>query len=240
MGSTEGFAWSSEAVSHVGTVRKVNEDSCLDRPEKGLWVVADGMGGHAAGDVASQAITAALDEMPAADSLAQLADQVERCLRDVNTRLVKLAEDSEKQTIGSTVSVMIARNSHAICIWAGDSRVYRLRKGTLEQLTQDHAMVEDMVDVGLISQEEAEHHPQANRITRAIGAAPEVFVDMDIFELQKGDRFLLCSDGLYKELQPADITKILKGRGNRAKAGVDLALDRGARDNVTVITVTIN
>ncbi|MCG8433014.1 MAG: serine/threonine-protein phosphatase, partial [Gammaproteobacteria bacterium] len=126
--------------------------------------------------------------------------------------------------------------------WAGDSRVYRQRGGKLEQLTQDHAMVEDMVEVGLLTREEAENHPQANRITRAVGAAADLFVDIDIFELKAGDRFLLCSDGLYKEVNEPEISALLKDKkqDNPARAAVDLALSRNARDNVTVITVDIN
>lgn len=239
MPTRDPLSWTSHAVSHVGTVRKVNEDACLNRPARGFWAVADGMGGHAAGDVASRQIVEALDKLPGDGALSALAAAMEDGLRAVNEDLVRLAEESEKHTIGSTVAALVIRGRHALCVWAGDSRIYRMRKGRLEQLTQDHAMVEDMVEAGLISRDEAENHPQANRITRAVGAMDELFVDMDIHELQPSDRFLLCSDGLYKDVSEAELAKILKRKGDTAKAAVDLALEHNARDNVTVVTINI-
>lgn len=239
MSTTMNLTIESQGVSDVGAVRKVNEDACLNRTDLQLWVVADGMGGHDAGDVASQKIVETLGQLPADLSLADLADWVDSALVRVNAELVTLARDAKARTIGSTVVAMAIRGKHAICFWAGDSRVYRSRKGKLEQLTQDHAMVEDMVEIGLLSREEAENHPQANRITRAIGASDDLFVDIDIFEIQPGDHFLLCSDGLYKELSDKDIGQVMKKHGwkNAAQVAVDMALSRGARDNVTVVTV---
>lgn len=239
MSTQDPVSWTSHAVSHVGTVRKINEDACLDRPEHGLWAVADGMGGHSAGDVASSRIIEALEGLSPGDSLSETAGVVEDTLRRVNLDLLKLAHDSDKHTIGSTAAVLAVRGRHALCVWAGDSRIYRFRKGRLEQLTQDHAMVEDMVEAGLISRAEAEHHPQANRITRAIGAMDDLFVDMDIHPVEPGDRFLICSDGLYKDVTDAELARLLRKKGNAAKAAVDLALENGARDNVTVVTVSI-
>jgi protein phosphatase len=233
-------SWSSCAFTHVGTVRKVNEDSFLDRSDMGLWVVADGMGGHAAGDVASRAIVQSLAGIPETDSLTAMVDEVERRLEQVNTDLVKLAQDTRKRTIGSTMVALLARGDFAVAAWTGDSRLYRRRAGRFAQLTQDHAYVEELVEVGLLTREEAERHPQANRITRAIGAAEQVFVDLEIFALQKGDRFLLCSDGLYKELSDAEIGAALAGDGDAARETVEAAVARGARDNVTVITVQID
>lgn len=232
-------SWTSYAVSHVGTVRKINEDACLNRPGRGLWAVADGMGGHSAGDVASRSIVEALDNIPADGSLSTVARAIEDALRTVNGDLLKLAQESDKHTIGSTAAVLLLRGRHALCIWAGDSRIYRMRKGKLEQLTQDHAMVEDMVEVGLITREEAENHPQANRITRAVGAMDELFVDMEIHAVQPGDRFLLCSDGLYKDVSDSELARVLRRKGDAAKAAVDLALENSARDNVTVVTVNV-
>ncbi|HEX6928460.1 MAG TPA: protein phosphatase 2C domain-containing protein [Gammaproteobacteria bacterium] len=239
MSTHDPVSWTSHAVSHVGTVRKINEDACLNRPERGLWAVADGMGGHSAGDVASSRIVAALDLLPAEDNLAALASGIEDTLRRVNCELMQLARDSDKHTIGSTAAVLAALGRHVLCVWAGDSRIYRFRKGKLEQLTQDHAMVEDMVEAGLITRTEADNHPQANRITRAVGAMEELFVDMDIHVVQPGDRFLICSDGLYKDTTEAQLARLLKRKGDTAKAAVDLALENGARDNVTVVTINI-
>lgn len=239
MSMHEPVSWTSYAVSHVGTVRKINEDACLNRPARGLWAVADGMGGHSAGDVASRQIVEALDSLPAEGSLSVLAGTVEESLREVNSSLLRLADESDKHTIGSTVAVLLVRGRHALCVWAGDSRIYRMRKGRFEQLTQDHAMVEDMVEAGLITRGEAENHPQANRITRAVGAMDELFVDMEMHELQPGDRFLLCSDGLYKDASNNELAKIMRRKGDTAKAAVDLALEHNARDNVSVVTVNI-
>ncbi|HEX7030585.1 MAG TPA: protein phosphatase 2C domain-containing protein [Gammaproteobacteria bacterium] len=239
MSTREPVSWISHAVSHVGTVRKINEDACLNQPARGLWAVADGMGGHDAGDVASREVIDALEQVPGDGSLAALAERLESTLQQVNDKLIRLARESDKHTIGSTVAILAVRGRHALCVWAGDSRIYRWRKGRLEQITQDHAMVEDMVEAGLISRAEAENHPQANRITRAIGAMEELFVDMDIHELEPGDRFLVCSDGLYKDATAKDLARLLRGKGDTAKEAVDLALEHGARDNVTVVTINI-
>jgi serine/threonine protein phosphatase PrpC len=233
------FQWSSQSFTHVGTVRKVNEDSYLERPDLGLWVVADGMGGHSAGDVASRKIVESLGAVPQVDSLAELLDDVENRLEQVNADLIHLAKETRKKTIGSTVVALVIRGGFAVAAWTGDSRLYRHRAGKLAQLTQDHAFVEELVEVGLLSRAEAEKHPQANRITRAIGAAEQLFVDFEIFALKSGDRFLLCSDGLYKEVSDADIGATLAADGNPAQKAVELALSRGARDNVTVVTVEI-
>ncbi|HWP94479.1 MAG TPA: protein phosphatase 2C domain-containing protein [Gammaproteobacteria bacterium] len=240
MNPPSAFAWSSWAVSHVGTVRKINEDAFLDRPADGLWVVADGMGGHAAGDVASRMIVDALASLPTSDRLDERISQLEDRLLEVNRSLLALAVERRKQTIGSTVAALIVGNGYGVVAWAGDSRVYRHRRGKLEQLTQDHAMVEDLVEVGLMSRAEAENHPQSNRITRAIGATETLFLDLEIYELAAGDRFLLCSDGLYKELADEDLAKVLGSRvPDPAARLVELAVERGARDNVTAIVVGI-
>ena len=233
--------WSSCAATDVGKVRKVNEDSFLDRGDLGVWVVADGMGGHSAGDVASRMVVEALAAMPADGGLARTADEFEDRLIKSNTDLVTLARESRKKTIGCTVVAMALRDDHALVAWAGDSRVYRLRDGACEQLTQDHALVEELVTVGLVTREEAEKHPQANRITRAIGAGEPLYVDFEVFALQKGDRFLLCSDGLYKEIADKDIGVLMRHPVSEdpARKAVDAALAREGRDNVTVIVVEV-
>lgn len=234
--------WSACSATDVGKVRKVNEDSFLDRSDLGLWVVADGMGGHSAGDVASQLVVAALGAVPANGGLSMIADELEDRLVKANTDLVTLARESRKKTIGCTVVALALRDGHALAAWAGDSRLYRLRAGKLDCLTQDHALVEELVTVGLVTREEAEKHPQANRITRAVGAGEPLYVDFEVFALQAGDKFLLCSDGLYKEISDAEIGVAL-GKplaDNPAKQAVESALAREGRDNVTVIVVEVN
>jgi len=229
--------WNSRAMSHVGAVRKNNEDSFLHRPDIGVWVVADGMGGHAAGDVASQTVVECLTHLPANGDLNSLIDATEDKLLEANRKLLTLAVNQHERTIGSTAVVLVARGRHAACLWAGDSRLYRIRGKRIERLTQDHAMVEDLVSSGLMSRDEASAHPQANRITRAIGAMPGLFVDVELFEIATDDIYVLCSDGLYKELTEADIAKTLNGNEQAVDALINLALERRARDNVTVIAV---
>ena len=235
------LSWKSSARTDVGNVREINEDAYLDAPEHGLWVVADGMGGHAAGDLASGAIIEALSAIERPATLAEFAEMVDDALVDLNARLREMASREDVHTIGSTVVVLLALGEFGICIWAGDSRLYRLRDQALEQITQDHALVEELVSKGIISAAEAAGHPQSNLVTRAIGASNDLFLDMEIFELRPGDRFVLCSDGLDKEVPPEDIAYYASKESllNLSEVLVALAVERGARDNVTVVCVEI-
>ena len=237
MNESRALRWNSRAISHVGAVRKNNEDSYLHRPDIGLWAVADGMGGHAAGDVASQTVVECLSQISANGKLSAMIDATEDKLLEANRRLLALAMDKHQRTIGSTAVALLARGKHVACLWAGDSRVYRIRGKKVERMTQDHAMVEDLVSSGLMSRDEAVSHPQANRITRAIGAMPGLFVDVELFEVMPGDIYVLCSDGLYKELSDIEIAKTLNGDEQAVDALINLALERRARDNVTAIAV---
>ena len=234
--------WSSSSRTDVGMVRQHNEDACLDRPEAGLWAVADGMGGHSAGDIASAMIVQRLQALDAAQPLSRLVEQAEAILEAVNAELRQLATTREAATIGSTVVALIAHGAHAVCLWAGDSRAYRLREGVLEQVTQDHALVADLVDRGVLSAEQAANHPQSNLVTRAVGAGEMLKLDLEIMRLRPGDRFILCSDGLDKELRHEEIRELLarNGGAGAADALVELALSRGSRDNVTVVAVQID
>lgn len=239
--SDSSIGWTSATISHVGMVRKLNEDSCLDRSDVGMWVVADGMGGHAAGDVASQLIVNTLAKVEPKGSLSEIVDQVEQGILQVNGRLVSTARET-KQTSGSTVVALVVSGDYGVYLWAGDSRLYRLRSGLLEQLTTDHSQVESFVEQGLISREDAEGHPAANMVTRAVGASDDLFLDVDITHLEPGDRYLLCSDGLDKHLKNPEIQDIL-GNGEPQEAAqklIDITLSRGAVDNVTVSVVSID
>lgn len=235
------ISWSSSSRTDVGMVRDINEDAYLERPDRGLWAVADGMGGHTAGDVASGMICETLNAVEAPASLSDFLDEVESRLLRVNDKLRAIAKGNESQTIGSTVAALIARDQHAVCIWAGDSRIYRCRGGQIVQITQDHALVEELVEKGILTRLQASTHPQGNLVTRAIGATDALKLDLEIVELQPGDVFVLCSDGLDKEVKPSEILQVAARENDRSLSDtlVDLALSRGSRDNVTVVTVHI-
>jgi len=237
------LSWSSFGITDVGKVRKHNEDSILDRCEIGLWVVADGMGGHAAGDVASQMIVSSLKKIHEGITLNRYIDDIEDRLLKVNERLIEKAKAAEKRvTIGSTVVVLLAYQDYCIYVWAGDSRLYRLRDAEIRQMTPDHSQVERYVEQGLITREEATVHPHANMITRAVGASDNLFLDMDIQTMETGDRYMLCSDGLTKHVSDLEMEEILDEKDDAEESCrtlIDMTLERGAGDNVTVIVIDI-
>ena len=240
--NTKSFSWTSCGKTNVGKARKLNEDSMLVKPEAGMWVVADGMGGHEAGDVASQMVVNTLKKVPEGISLEKYIDDVEDALIGVNKKLIEIANQGEKPTtIGSTVVVMLAYEKFCAFMWAGDSRLYRHRNGELVQLTIDHSQVQLYVEKGLITKEEAESHPQSNMITRAVGASENLVLDVDMQEMEKGDRYLLCSDGLTKHITDLDFENILAKGDIEKKCNelIDLTLARGAKDNVTAILIDI-
>ncbi|MFT5426878.1 MAG: serine/threonine protein phosphatase PrpC [Gammaproteobacteria bacterium] len=241
--SSKLLSWSSYGITDVGKARKHNEDSLLDRPEIGLWVVADGMGGHEGGDFASQLIVSTLGKIHEGITLDRFIDDIEDGLIKVNKRLIAKASESEKRiTIGSTVVGMIAYDKFCTFFWAGDSRLYRLRNGSLRQLTTDHSQVEVYIEQGLISRQEAETHPHGNMITRAVGAADDLYIDFDIQEMRSGDRYMLCSDGLTKHTGDQEFEEMLsKGSAEEScKELIALTLERGAGDNVTTIVIDVD
>lgn len=231
----------SSAATHAGAVRSYNEDRFVDRSDIGLWAVADGAGGHQAGEVASGMIAEALeaipDGLPPSLMLAEVRARVGRtheALRD------EAARRGPHTIIASTVVVLLARDAHFACLWAGDSRVYLLREGELLQITRDHSFVQELVDAGLIRADEAEQHPRANIITRAVGAGDDgLELDKVSGQLLPGDRFLLCSDGLSKTLSEAEIGALLALPDPAAPPDslVAAALAKRVNDNVTVIAV---
>jgi len=236
------LSWSSFGLTDVGRVRKHNEDSLLERPEIGLWVVADGMGGHAKGDVASQMIVSSMKKIHEGTSLNRYIDAIEDRLLEVNDKLLEKARaSSSKATIGSTVVIMLAFDKYCTYIWAGDSRIYRLRNNQLRQISTDHSQVELYIEQGLITREEALYHPHGNMITRAIGATEDLYLDMDMQEMERKDRYLLCSDGLTKHILDYELESMLQGGSAEevCRNLINTTLERGAADNVTVIVVDI-
>jgi len=233
------FDYVSASLSHVGCVRSVNEDACLDLFERQLWVVADGMGGHMAGDVASRTVVDYARAVVFDPTFSLFVDQVENQLIGAHNALRQMQRQTGKVS-GSTVIALLAHSRQGLVMWAGDSRAYLSRQGTLYQLTRDHSFVEELVAMGGITPEEARNHPRANVITRAVGASEDLVLDLDIFEILDNDTVLLCSDGLYKELEDHEIGAIMARSASPARIAQDLVnscLERQARDNVTVVVV---
>lgn len=239
MGFDSHFQWTSAACTDVGRVRERNEDACLDLPSQGLWAVADGMGGHAVGDFASQAVVQALATLPPHPRLEDRVDATRAALQGVNLALVDEAARLGVRCIGSTVVVLLAGDRRCACVWAGDSRLYRLRGGQFARLTRDHNQVERLLARGLITPEEARHHPAQNTITRAVGAAPTLAPEQLMTEVADSDIYLLCSDGLSNEVDDDDIAAVLAQQdvAQAAPTLVQMALDAGGRDNVSVVVL---
>jgi serine/threonine protein phosphatase PrpC len=234
------FRMVSAACTDVGTVRKVNEDALLERPDIGLWAVADGMGGHRAGDYASQLIVRSLDALRGPIGAAALLSEARNRLAHVNRRL-RSESGGSGQTMGSTVVVLMVSARHYCCLWAGDSRAYLLRDRRLVQLTRDHSHVQELVDRGLLTPKEAHNHPQGNIVTRAVGADDDLMLDKRNDRAHPHDLFLLCSDGLTKEVADSEIAYTLESYPVDQAAGalVKLAVTRGASDNVTAVLVEL-
>jgi serine/threonine protein phosphatase Stp1 len=232
----------SWATTHVGTVRSHNEDAYVNRPDIGLWAVADGAGGHSRGEVASRMIVEALEAIPQGLSAGSLLAEVRNRILATHAALRDAAFGGDGSDISaSTVVVLIARDDHFACLWAGDSRGYLLRNGQMLQVTKDHSLVQELVDAGAISAEDAERHPRANVITRAVGADAEVLeLDKVTSRFAPGDRFLLCSDGLCKTLDEADIARLLDmAESEPTERLVEAALSRHVRDNVTAVAIEV-
>jgi serine/threonine protein phosphatase PrpC len=224
----------------VGTVRRRNEDAVLERSEIGLWAVADGAGGHERGDYASSRIVAALRHVDPARSGRSLVEAVKGSLAEVNREVrAKAATIGPNALIGSTVAVLLIYDDQSCCLWAGDSRLYRMRAGRLRQLSRDQSHVQDLVDRGEILPEAAAAHPMANIVTNLIGAFDRLVLEERRDRLEPGDILLLCSDGLSAVLTDAEIAGILAGSPLPAVADrlIERALDQGARDNVSAVVV---
>jgi len=229
----------SHGLTHVGLVRRRNEDAFLERPERGLWAVADGMGGHEAGDYASARIVAALDALSSAPDLGKSIEAAVQTLHDVDLELrARAALLGPGAVIASTVVALLASGDESAVIWAGDSRLYRWRDGEFRQLTVDHSQVQEMVEAGLLRPDQAASHPMSHIVTRAVGAGPVEFaVRRDA--LLPGDRLVLCSDGLTNMVSDAEIARDIDGAAPQwsAERLRDLVLERGAIDNVTIVVV---
>jgi serine/threonine protein phosphatase Stp1 len=235
---TPAFRFNTVGVTHEGCVRKANEDSHAMRDEAGLWVVADGMGGHANGQWASSAIVAAVQAANVTGDFDHDASVIAGALHFANEQIVTTAK-SNGVSMGSTVVALYLSGRRFACFWAGDSRIYLLRGGELHRLTRDHTQVQEMVDRGLLTAEEARRHPMSHVLSRAVGVQPELELEALADEAAPRDIFLLCSDGLTGVVTEPEIAERLSQFPPRAACQrlLDLVLSRGAPDNVTMVAV---
>lgn len=234
--------WTSAQATDVGAKRKINEDNLLSKPEIGLWVVADGMGGHAAGDVASQELVTAMSQLKAPHDLADFVDAVEDKLLAVNHQLRKHGQEAlGGRTLGTTVVSLFLLNTMGACVWAGDSRAYLYREGELSRISHDHSAVQEMIDAGMITQEQAAYHPHRNVITRAVGGSENLYPEVRVFTAKAGDWYILCSDGFYNELNESVIATHLVQKTPQESVAIlmEKALANGAQDNVTLIIIKV-
>ncbi|TQV85874.1 PP2C family protein-serine/threonine phosphatase [Aliikangiella coralliicola] len=232
--------WISAEETNVGAVRQENEDSVISVPDIGVWAVADGMGGHDAGNVASDMIVNALSEIKREHKLSDFVAKIEDEIIDVNQRLQEYSEIMlDGRIVGSTVVTLLIKGRIGVCLWAGDSRLYRFRNNQITQISSDHSHVSELLKHGSITAEEAENHPESNVITRAVGTYEELLLDIDIFEVRVGDIYLLCSDGLYNSVNEETIVNCI--RNNNIESAVEklieISLQNKAADNVSVILV---
>lgn len=230
-----GAALNSVSRSHVGHVRTFNEDRVLERADRGLFAVADGMGGHRGGDVAAELAVAALSQLADSDAEFGAADIVQ-ALEAANDAIHRYGRE-HGATIGATIVALLVRDDKVHIVWAGDSRAYRIADGTCRRLTTDHSVVQELVDAGAIDERAAAVHPQAHVITRALGAAPTVQLDHVIAELRSDDIYMLCSDGLSRSLKIDQIIQNLSV--DRASADILLteALRVDGSDNISFILI---
>lgn len=252
---TRSLNWYSAACTHVGKVRDCNEDAYFNHSPAGLWAVADGLGGYKNGDVASRMVIEALaeytqqteqqqaiEQQVATPTLHQRQIDVHKVLEQVNRHLGVEKTLHSSQVIGSTViSLLLTPQGQAACLWAGDSRCYLLRRQRLYQLTQDHSLVQSWVAQKKLNRRQAEEHPQSHVLTKAIGSAIELTLESVEFDIERGDRLLLCTDGLYRELNEQQVVASLS-LPTPSAAVTQLAtsvLAGAARDNLTALAVFV-
>jgi serine/threonine protein phosphatase PrpC len=237
-------SWCSAAHTDRGKVRARNEDAFLDCPERGLWAVADGVGGHQSGDLASRLVVDSLLALPAAGDYTERLGRLRQCLHWLNRRLnqeLTVTPQRQDTTMGSTVIALLMQDNRLACVWAGDSRCYLWRDNRLYQLSRDHSLLEHLIAQQHMSLEEACQHPCAQALTQAIGAKAQLVLDVLELSPRPGDTFLLCSDGLYQELSGEAVGQALSLNTPQAavKRLFECALRGPARDNLTAVVVRL-
>lgn len=232
--------------TNQGRVRTTNEDSCVANAETGLFLVADGMGGHAAGEIASQLAAATVDgwmKAHAAES-GEPAEKLRLAALEANARVFEAQrENCALAGMGSTLTAFFFQDDKYCVAHVGDSRAYRLRDGVLDQLTRDHSLVWHLYENGVLKKSDLAKHPQKNLITRSIGSHPQVDIDIEGGEGRAGDVYLICSDGLTDEVSEESIHEALaaqrKTPQQMADQLVDAANQAGGPDNITVVVIRL-
>ena len=238
------FNIKSHGVTDIGNVRTKNEDSILLLPKESTWVVADGMGGHHAGDFASQAITKNMALFKQQPTLEKSISLMEENLIHSNAIIRKKAlKFGKNKTIGSTVVSVHIWGKFIFAFWAGDSRLYRHRDDQLIRLTEDHSYVEELVKMGKVKAKDAESHPASNIVLKAVGIDDDFRADLSYFEMQNDDIYIVCSDGLYKDLDESEILHIIQDNRNDLsllnQSLLCSSLDAGGSDNTSIITIKV-
>ncbi len=235
---TDRLRLEDDMKTHPGCVRAANEDSAVSLPRDGIWAVADGMGGHANGQHASQTLARMIGDVAASDDLSSACEMVAGAIHAANAEVYAEAQARGEQ-MGSTIVALVMRDREFAVLWAGDSRAYLYRDSVLHQLTHDHTQVQEMVDRGLLSPAEAADHPMSHVLARAVGVRPTLELDAVSDTAQPGDIFLLCSDGVYNMVGDGELAVVLAGSGRHSTDTlVNLCLERGAPDNVTLILIS--
>jgi PPM family protein phosphatase len=226
-------------ATHSGRVRPINEDRFLCKAGHGVFAVADGMGGHAHGDIASSAIIQAIDERISSLTTGERVEAFSQSVAEANHTIKDISAANGNIIIGSTVAGLVASPTQFFVLWTGDSRVYLLRDGRIKQLTVDHTEAQVLLREGKITEQAARDWPRKNVIVHAIGVNEEPHIEVTRGELRRGDVFVLCTDGLTNHVTDAEITQLAANRDPRSICVdlIKLALERGGTDNVTVIAV---
>ena len=245
---------SYQAVTDVGRKRKGNEDSLFVNPEQNLFVVADGMGGHAAGEVASRLAVDAINEFICLtgddeeitwpfgldETISYDGNRLKTAIRYANRKVLEATkEKSEYEGMATTVAAVLVDGDSANLGHVGDSRIYLIRSGTISQLTTDHSWVNEQIVGGMISPDQARSHPLRNVVTRALGGKNDMQVDMKLHKIEPGDILLLCSDGLTTMMPDEDIVRVMSETKNDVEKAtrelVAAANAKGGEDNITVV-----
>lgn len=232
----------SGSVTHKGNLRDLNEDAFYSDDQLSLWCIADGMGGYDAGEVAAALAVERISQVPLEGAIQSKIHDLSKQLELLNQELLVTLDRGEDSIMGCTVVVAVVDRQQCACLWAGDSRLYLFRDDFLYQMSTDHSLVQEMVDRGIIAEQDRASHPKRHIITRALGVHEDLILDSISFDLVPGDCLLLCSDGLYSELAPDQIASVMacdKTPLEKSQQLVDQVLLGAAKDNITVSVIEI-